>query len=96
MDERALKEKLYDKPASTKKRTLPDWSEVHRELKRKGVTLNLLWQEYKEAHPDGYQYTWFCTGYRKWRSKLDVVMRQSHKAGEKLFVDYCRRKDAGY
>jgi len=52
------------------------------------VTLFLLWQEYREAHPDGYQYSWFCEHYRAWQGKLDVVMGQDHRAGEKLFVDY--------
>ncbi len=69
-------------------RGLPDWSMVHRELKRKGVTLFLLWQEYRAHHPQGYQYSWFCEHYRAWQSRLDVVMRQDHRAGEKLFVDY--------
>src|ERR671933_2265327 len=67
---------------------VPDWSTVHRELKRKGVTLFLLWQEYKAATPDGWQYSWFCHTYRAWAQKLDLVMRQPHRAGEKLFVDY--------
>src|SRR4029450_3517148 len=67
---------------------VPDWAIVHRELKRKGVTLFLLWQEYKAATPDGLQYSWFCQSYRAWASKLDLVMRQPHRAGEKLFVDY--------
>jgi transposase len=67
---------------------VPDWSTVHRELKRKGVTLFLLWQEYKAATPDGLQYSWFCHTYRAWAHKLDLVMRQHHRAGEKLFVDY--------
>jgi len=66
---------------------VPDWSTVHRELKRKGVTLFLLWQEYKAATPDGLQYSWFCYTYRAWAQKLDLVMRQPHLAGEKLFVD---------
>jgi transposase len=61
---------------------------VHRELKRKGVTLVLLWQEYKEITPDGLQYSQFCEAYRQWAGKLDLVMRQSHRAGETLFVDY--------
>jgi transposase len=52
------------------------------------VTLFLLWQEYKAAHPEGFQYSWFCGQYRAWEEKLDVVMRQPHRAGEKLFVDY--------
>ena len=69
---------------------MPDWSYIDRELRRKGVTLQLLWQEYKEAHPasDGYQYSQFCQRYRDWRQKLDPVMRQHHRAGEKMFVDY--------
>jgi len=61
----------------------------HKELQsRKHVTLALLWQEYKEQHPDGYQYSWFCQSYRDWTAHLDVVMRHEHRAGEKLFVDY--------
>ncbi len=66
----------------------PDWPTVHHELKRKGVTLFLLWQEYKATTPEGFQYSWFCQAYRTWASKLNLVMRQSHRAGEKLFVDY--------
>jgi len=66
----------------------PDWNLVHRELQKKGVTLFLLWEEYKQAHPNGYKYSWFCREYRKWRGKLDLVMRHEHRAGEKLFVDY--------
>jgi len=69
-------------------RPLPDWSSQYKELKRKGVTLFLLWQEYKAVYPDGYQYSRFCELYRAWASKIDVSMRQTHKAGEKLFVDY--------
>ena len=65
----------------------PDWAAVHHELKRKGVTLFLLWQEYKSTTPEGFQYSRFCQGYRAWTGKLDLVMRQSHRAGEKLFVD---------
>lgn len=67
---------------------MPDWADVHQELKRKGVTLTLLWDEYKRDHPDGYQYTQFCEYYRRFAATLRVTMRQHHKAGEKLFVDY--------
>ena len=74
--------------ASTTERAVPDWRHVHRELRGKGVTLTLLWHEYKSAHLEGYQYSWFCDQYRAWAGKLDVVMRQEHRAGEKLFVDY--------
>jgi transposase len=56
---------------------------------RRGVTLELLWQEYREQYPDnGYGYSRFCDLYRRWRGQLDVVMRQEHRAGEKLFVDF--------
>ena len=79
-----VKKELY--PGAT--RPIPDWAEVQNELKRKGVTLALLWQEYKTDHPDGYQYSQFCELYRIWLGSVDPVMRQKHKAGEKLFVDY--------
>ena len=69
-------------------RPLPDWDYVHKELRRKGVTRFLLWQEYKSANPKGLQYTRFCDRYLQWRGRQDPVMRQVHKAGEKLFVDY--------
>ena len=67
-------------------RPLPDWVHVHREIKRKGVTLVLLWEEYKAVHPDGLQYSQFCDRYRAWAGKLNLVMRQTHAAGEKLFI----------
>jgi len=69
-------------------RPQPDYEKIHRELKRKGMTLQLLWQEYKEAHPSGYQYTQFCEHYHRFAQKLDYSLRQIHKAGERLFVDY--------
>ena len=72
----------------TKDRPLPQWSEIHTELKRKGVTLSLLWEEYLALYPGGYQYSRFCDLYRDWTGKLTTSMRQIHKAGEKLFVDY--------
>lgn len=85
-----LERRLYP-PASAlprAARAVPDWSVLHQELRRPGVTLMLLWEEYKAAHPEGFQYSWFCEHYHAWAGKLDVVMRQSHRAGEKLFVDY--------
>lgn len=90
LDEAGLETLLFSEPLSEgkPKRPTPNWPEVHQELKRKGVTLLLLWQEYKEANPDGYQYTQFCEHYRRWSGALDVWMRQTHKAGEKMFVDY--------
>ena len=69
---------------------VPDWSVVHHELKRKGVTLQLLWEEYTQQYPNRcYSYSQFCERYRHWRGKQKRSMRQTHKAGEKCFVDYC-------
>jgi transposase len=85
-----LEELLFAKPALPgQRRVVPDWSKVHSELRRKGVTLMLLWLEYRESHPDdGLGYSQFCERYRVWRRHLDVVMRQTHTPGEKLFVDF--------
>jgi len=66
----------------------PDWGEVHKELKRKGVTLQLLWEEYKQQHPEGYQYSWYAHRYRQWSKTKELWMVQQHNAGEKVFVDY--------
>jgi transposase len=66
----------------------PDWTEVQKKLSHKHVTLRLAWSEYRAAHPDGYGYSWFAERYRGWQKRIDVVMRQDHKAGEKLFVDW--------
>jgi transposase len=78
-----------EKPGiSRKSRPVPDWESIHKDLQSRGVTLELLWQEYKEAHPEGFQYSWFCQHYKRWSRKIDLVMRQEHRAGEKLFVDY--------
>jgi transposase len=72
----------------------PDWAAIHRELKRKHVTLQIVWDEYIAQHPEGYRYSRFCDLYRGWAAKLPVTMRQTHAAGEKLFVDYAGDKVA--
>jgi len=86
-----LEAKLY-KNAGTKqghrRHAEPDWACIHRELRRKHVTLSILWDEYIEQHPDGYRYSRFCELYRAWEGKLSVTMRQTHAGGDKLFVDY--------
>jgi len=70
-------------------RTPPDFTAMHEQLRRhRHVTLQLLWEEYREANPAGYRYSRFCELYQRWRSKLDVVLRQEHQAGEKMFVDW--------
>ena len=89
LDDGALEARLFVRVAApVQTRPLPDWHDVHRELRRRGMTLMLLWFEYKERFPDGYQYSQFCDLYRRWQRHLDVVMRQEHRAGEKLFVDF--------
>ena len=91
LDDAALEQRVFPPPDARPAhlRPLPVWAEVHAELKRrKGVTLALLWEEYKATHPEGLQYSRFCDHYRAWAGRLDVVMRQSHRAGEKLFVDW--------
>ena len=91
LDDEALERRLYPPLLSppTRKLPQPDWQSLHDELaKHKKLTLMLLWQEYKEKEPTGYQYSQFCELYRQWRKKLDRSMRQEHRAGEKFFVDY--------
>ena len=79
------------RPASVlwRKHPEPDWKQIHQELQtHKNLTLQLVWQEGRESDPDGYAYSRFCDLYRRWLKKLDLVLRQEHRAGEKMFVDY--------
>lgn len=73
---------------SNNNRPEPDWEYIHKEYKKKGVTLQLLWEEYKEIHPKGYQLSQYYDLYDRWKKKLNVSLRQNHKAGEKMFIDY--------
>jgi transposase len=93
MAEAQLEERLFptEHVPSSVKRPPPDCEHIYNELRtyRKfNLTLSQLWLEYKEKHPDGYQYTQFCEHYWRWRKKLDYCMRQEHRGGEKLFIDY--------
>jgi len=85
-------EKIYSVLFPTTSRNpsypLPDFGKVHKELKRKGVTLMLLWYEYQSQHPNGYSYSRYCELYQEFAGKLKPGMRITHYAGEKLFVDY--------
>lgn len=85
-----LEQRLFPPPPTlpAAQRAVPDWAHTQQEMRRPGVTLFLLWQEYKAEQPDGFGYSWFCDQYRHYKGKLDLVMRQEHRAGEKLFVDY--------
>jgi transposase len=90
LDDPALERKLfapagYNPPRS---KPLPDWAHIHAELRRARVTLALLWQDYRGQHPEGYGYSRFCDLYGEWRRGVTATMRQTHIAGEKLFVDF--------
>lgn len=89
MDEYTIECLLFP-PTNTPqtKKTVPDWTYVHEELRRPHVTLQLLWEEYRQEHPEGYSYSQFCELYRGYVRTLDVSMRQTHAPGEKVFVDY--------
>ena len=94
LDDAALEARLFARPADVagRDRTLPAWPALHQELKRPGVTLQLLWTEYRAAHPTGYAYSHFCDRYRRWARVLKPSMRQVHRAGEKLFVDFSGKR----
>lgn len=83
-----LEARRFQRPVLPTGRPLPDWATVRQELTRKGVTLQLLWGEYRAQHPEGYQYTQFCRHYRAWAATLEPVLRQVYVAGERAFVDY--------
>lgn len=90
LDEDGLFELLFPKSTASSPGVIPcpDWQRIHAELRKKSVTLRLLWVEYREDHPTGYGYSQFCALYRQWAKRLDPPMRLHHKAGEKVFVDY--------
>lgn len=89
LDEDELHRRLFpDAKPKDPSKVLPDMAAVHRELRRRHVTLRLLWEEYRADHPDGFGYTQFCEYFRRWSGKADVTMRQRHVAGEKSFVDW--------
>ena len=90
IDDAELERRLFPPAAagSSAARTDPDWSHIHTQMKRRGVTLALLWQEYRGEHAQGYAYSWFCERYSDWRKRITPTMRQTHVAGEKLFADW--------
>ena len=90
MDEPELVRLLLPERVAPDRFVEPDYPEIHQELKRKGVTLQLLWTEYTAVHDSkAYRYSQFCERYRQWRQRQKRSMRQQHQAGEKLFIDYC-------
>jgi transposase len=91
LDDTVLERKLFTLPGAMVAEALrpqPDWVRIHAEMRRAGVTLLLLWEEYRAGQPEGYGYSRFCDLYAAWRGRLSPTMRQSHPLGERLFVDY--------
>ena len=90
LDDAALEARLFTRAPvpPVRDRVVPEWPQLHQELKKPGVTLSLLWMEYRAQHPSGYAYSQFCDRYRRWARALKPSMRQVHRAGEKLFVDF--------
>jgi transposase len=90
LNDTALERRLFPGLPSVEAaaRPEPNWAYVDAELRRKGVTRSLVWQEYRADHPDGYGYSWFCDHFEAWKGRVSPTMRQSHGAGEKVFVDY--------
>ena len=92
LDDAALEARLFHRPVPVRERVRPDCAYIYRELKRDGVTLQLLWEEYVQVHPSGYRYTQFCELYRQWARRLRPSMRQVHRAGEKTFIDFSGKR----
>src|SRR4029077_6032906 len=90
LSDEALERQLFPPPAVAAKdrRPQPDWAAIHRELRRPGGTLQLVWEEPRAVHPAGYGISRYCELYRAWEARLSPTMRQSHVAGERMFVDY--------
>lgn len=88
----ALEKHLFVKKAGPVSRPLPDFQQIHHELSRPGVTRRLLWEEYRESTPEALGFTQFCTRYSAFARTLPSSMRQEHKGGEKLFVDYSGKR----
>ena len=90
VDEARLEALLFPTRQPSSRLVEPDYFQIHQALKRKGVTLQLLWAEYVAVHGErGYRYSQYCNRYRQWRDRQKRSMRQVHLAGEKLFIDYC-------
>ena len=92
LTDEALEQRLYPSGSSGSDLEKPDFASIHRELSRPGVTLQLLWIEYREVHPEGYSYSRFCELYQRFRGKLHVTMRQVHVGGKQTFVDFSGKK----
>jgi transposase len=94
LSDEMLEQRLFGRPATKpfRHRAEPDWAALVSELKRPGVNLTVLWEEYREIYPDGYRYSRFCDLFREFERRLSPVMRQNHLAGDKVFVDYSGKR----
>lgn len=95
LTDEAVEQLLFPAPSNqlgARRHPEPDWAALVREMKRPGVNLSILWEEYDGAHPDAYRYSRFCELYRAFERRLSPTMRQSHVAGHKAFVDYSGKK----
>jgi transposase len=95
MGDDTLESRLFSRAGvktGQRRRIEPDWAELARELKRPGVNMMILWEEYRASHPDGYGYSRFCDLFRGFERRLTPVMRQHHVAGDKVFVDYSGKR----
>jgi transposase len=90
LDDDGLELLLFPTPSTVAgdERPVPNWATIDKELRKRNVTRMLLWQEYRERHPDGFGYTWFCTHFDAWKGRVRPSMRQTHVGGEKVFVDF--------
>jgi transposase len=94
LDDAAREARVCARPAvpHARDRVVPEWTQLHQELKKPGVTLSLLWLEYRAQHTRGYGYSQFCDRYRRWARALKPSMRQGHRAGEKLLIDFSGKR----
>ena len=88
MAEEALEAALFPAPTQAAPQQEVDWAKVETDLSEQGVTLKLLWEEWRETHPGGMSYPTWCRRFREWRPRRDATMRQNRRPGERLFVDY--------
>ena len=97
LTDEALEDRLFERAGvkqGLRRRPEPRWADLVVEMKKPGVTLQILWEEYRAVHPDGYGYSRFCELYRSFESRVSPTMRQDHVAGDKVFVDYSGKKIA--
>ena len=91
LEDDALQARFSTRTEGGSRRAVPNWASIHEQLQQRDVTLDLLWQEFRVGEPDSVSYAQFTRLYRAWRNRQKISMRQIHKPGDKLFVDFCGR-----